>query len=115
VLQECAARGIAFVPFFPLGSAFDPSKPVLSHPGVTSTAQRLGCTASQVALARLLALSSNILLIPGTSSLAHVDENVRVAEIELDARSSLTPRHWRRWTPRSSSYSSALFRPRKRL
>ncbi len=85
VLQECAARGIAFVPFFPLGSAFDPSKPVLSHPGVTSTAQRVGFAASQVALAWLLALSRNILLIPGTSSLAHLDENLRVAEIELDA------------------------------
>ncbi len=85
VLQECATRGIAFVPFFPLGSAFDPSKPVLSHPGVTSTAQRVGFTASQVALAWLLALSPNILLIPGTSSLAHLDENLRVAGIELDA------------------------------
>ncbi len=85
VLQECAARGIAFVPFFPLGSAFDPSQPVLSHPGVTSTAQRLGVTASQVALAWLLALSPNILLIPGTSSLAHLDENQRAGEVELDA------------------------------
>ncbi|MGI8412448.1 MAG: oxidoreductase [Solirubrobacteraceae bacterium] len=85
VLHECAARGIAFVPFFPLGSAFDPSKPVLSHPGVTSTAQRLEVTASQVALAWLLALSPSILLIPGTSSLAHLAENLRAGEIELDA------------------------------
>ncbi len=85
VLQECAARGIAFVPFFPLGSAFDPGKPVLSHPGVTATAQRLGVTASQVALAWLLALSPNILLIPGTSSPAHLEENLRAGEIELDA------------------------------
>jgi len=85
VLQECAARGIAFVPFFPLGSAFDPDKPVLSHPGVTSTARRLGVAASQVALAWLLALSPNILLIPGTSSLGHLEENLRAGEIELDA------------------------------
>ncbi len=85
VLQECAARDIAFVPFFPLGSAFDPRKPVLSHPGVTSTADRLHVTPSQVALAWLLALSPNILLIPGTSSLAHLDENLQAAEIELDA------------------------------
>ena len=85
VLQECAARGIAFVPFFPLGSAFDPDKPVLSHPGVTSTAQRLRVTASQVALAWLLALSPTILLIPGTASLAHLEENLRAGEIELDA------------------------------
>ncbi len=109
VLQECVARGKAFVPFFPLGSAFDASKPVLSHPGVTSTAQRVGFTASQVALAWLLALSPNILLIPGTSSLA---TSTRTC---ASPRSSLTPRHWWRWTPRSSSYSSALFQPRKRL
>ncbi len=85
LLRECAARGIAFVPFFPLGSAFDPSKPVISHSGVTATAQRLGVTASQVALAWLLALSPNVLLIPGTSSPAHLEENMRAGEIELDA------------------------------
>ncbi len=84
VLRECA-RGIAFVPFFPLGSAFGPAQPVLSHPGITATAQRLGVTASQVALAWLLALSPSILLIRGTSSLAHLEENLRAGEIELDA------------------------------
>ena len=44
VLQECAARGIAFVPFFPLGSAFAPDNPVLGNPGVRATAGRLGAT-----------------------------------------------------------------------
>jgi pyridoxine 4-dehydrogenase len=85
VLAECAARGIAFVPFFPLGSAFRRGNPVLSSPAVLDTAARLGCTAAQVALAWLLSLRPNVLLIPGTSSVRHLEENVAVANIELDA------------------------------
>jgi pyridoxine 4-dehydrogenase len=85
VLEECEARGIAFVPFFPLGSAFMPDKPVLSHPAVRATAERLGCTPAQVALAWLLHLSPNVLLIPGTSSLGHLEENLAAVEVELDA------------------------------
>jgi aryl-alcohol dehydrogenase-like predicted oxidoreductase len=84
VLQECAARGIAFVPFFPLGAAFIQPNPVLSHQVVQETAQRLGRTPAQVALAWTLSVAPNVLLIPGTSSLSHLEENLAVASIELD-------------------------------
>jgi pyridoxine 4-dehydrogenase len=85
VLEECHKRGIAFVPFFPLGSAFARNNPVLGNPGVIATAARLGYTPAQVALAWLLRLRSNVLLIPGTSSLRHLEENIEVANIGLDA------------------------------
>lgn len=84
VLQECATRGIAFVPFFPLGAAFMQPNPVLSHPLVQQTAQRLGRTPAQVALAWTLNVAPNVLLIPGTSSVRHLEENVDIASIELD-------------------------------
>jgi len=84
VLDECAARGIAFVPFFPLGSGFAADNPVLGNPVIQRAAQRLGRTPAQVALAWTLASSPNILLIPGTSSVAHLEENMAVADIELD-------------------------------
>jgi pyridoxine 4-dehydrogenase len=77
LLDACAADGVAYVPFFPLGSAFHPDKPV---------ANRLGATTAQVALAWLLQRSPNLLLIPGTSSLTHLRENLAAAELELDAR-----------------------------
>jgi pyridoxine 4-dehydrogenase len=85
VLDECAARGIAFVPFFPLGSGFARGNPVLGNPQVTSIATRLGRTPAQIALVWLLSFRPNILLIPGTSSLRHLEENLAVAAIELDA------------------------------
>ena len=85
VLEECAARGIAFVPFFPLGSAFGRGNPVLGSPQVTTIAARLGRTPAQIALAWLLSFRPNILLIPGTSSLSHLEENLAVRGIELDA------------------------------
>ncbi|OBI43043.1 oxidoreductase [Mycobacterium colombiense] len=84
VLEECEARGIAFVPFFPLGAAFMQPNPVLSHPVVQEIAQRLGRTPAQVALAWTLGVASNVLLIPGTSSLSHLEENMDVASIQLD-------------------------------
>jgi pyridoxine 4-dehydrogenase len=85
VLEECTRRDIAFVPFFPLGSAFVKPNPVLSNKHVTSTAERLGVTPAQVALAWLLGLAPNVLLIPGTNSLQHLEENLAVADITLDA------------------------------
>ncbi|AYE94778.1 oxidoreductase [Mycobacterium paragordonae] len=84
VLEECTARGIAFVPFFPLGSAFSPSNPVLGHELVRSAAERLGYTPAQVALAWTLGVAPNVLLIPGTSSVAHLEENLAVRDIALD-------------------------------
>jgi pyridoxine 4-dehydrogenase len=85
VLEECHKRGIAFVPFFPLGSGFARSNPVIGDPAVIATAARLGCTPAQVALAWLLHLRPNVLLIPGTSSVRHLEENMAVANIDLDA------------------------------
>jgi aryl-alcohol dehydrogenase-like predicted oxidoreductase len=84
VLEECYARGIAFVPFFPLGSAFGTGNPVLGSQPVARTAQRLGHTRPQVALAWLLNLRPNILLIPGTSSVRHLEENFAVSDVGLD-------------------------------
>jgi pyridoxine 4-dehydrogenase len=84
VLEECEARGIAFVPFFPLGSAFAGSNPVLRSPQVTSIAARLGRTPAQIALAWLLSFRPNILLIPGTSSVSHLEENIAAGDVELD-------------------------------
>jgi pyridoxine 4-dehydrogenase len=84
VLNECTMRGIAFVPFFPLGSGFAQTNPVLSNAHVLSIAELLGITPAQVALAWTLGLAPNVLLIPGTSSVRHLAENLAVADIELD-------------------------------
>jgi pyridoxine 4-dehydrogenase len=84
VLDECTARGIAFVPYFPLGSAFAPDNPVLGNELVQPTAARLGRTPAQVVLAWTLSVAPNMLLIPGTSSVQHLEENMAVADIELD-------------------------------
>jgi aryl-alcohol dehydrogenase-like predicted oxidoreductase len=84
VLDTCLAHGIAFVPFFPLGSAFTPDNPVLGHPAVQREASKLNRTPAQIALAWTLSVAPNVLLIPGTSSVAHLEENTAVADIELD-------------------------------
>src|SRR5690242_10438205 len=86
ILEECHARGIAFVPFFPLGSGFARGgNPVQASPAVAATATRLRCTPAQVALAWLLDLRPEVLLIPGTSSISHLEENMAVANIGLDS------------------------------
>ncbi|MUL64757.1 oxidoreductase [Mycobacterium sp. CBMA 234] len=85
VLDACVARGIAFVPFFPLGSAFNAENPVLGHPEIRKAATELGRTPAQVALAWTLAAAPNMLLIPGTSSVAHLEENLAVADIDVPA------------------------------
>jgi pyridoxine 4-dehydrogenase len=84
VLDACRSDGVPFVPFFPLGSAFNPEKPVLSAPSVEATANRLGATPAQVALAWLLQRAPNVLLIPGTSSLPHLEENLAAEDLVLD-------------------------------
>ncbi|MEH3143331.1 MAG: oxidoreductase [Mycobacterium kyogaense] len=84
VLELCDEHGISFVPFFPLGSAFAADNPVLGHPAVRAEAEKLGRTPAQIALAWTLTVAPNVLLIPGTSSVAHLEENTAVAEIELD-------------------------------
>lgn len=84
VLDACAERGIAFVPFFPLGSGFVADNPVLGHPAVEREAEKVGRTPAQIVLAWTLSVAPNVLLIPGTSSVNHLEENNAVADIELD-------------------------------
>ncbi len=86
VFDACVADDVPYVPFFPLGSAFHPDNPVLTLPAVLAAASRLDATPAQVALAWLLQRSPNVLLIPGTSSLAHLRENLAAAELGLDAQ-----------------------------
>lgn len=78
LIDTLAARGIAYVPFFPLGG-FSP----LQSSTLSDVAAKLGATPMQVALAWLLQRSPNILLIPGTSSRGHLRENLAAARIEL--------------------------------
>jgi pyridoxine 4-dehydrogenase len=78
LIDDLARDGIAYVPFFPLGG-FTP----LQSSTLSQVARRLGATPMQVALAWLLARAPNILLIPGTSSIAHLRENLAAAELEL--------------------------------
>jgi aryl-alcohol dehydrogenase-like predicted oxidoreductase len=84
VFDACAADGVPYVPFFPLGSAFRSANPVLTAPAVVASAARLGASPAQVALAWLLQRSPNVLLIPGTTSLGHLHENLAAADVTLD-------------------------------
>ena len=80
-----ARQGIAFVPYFPLGSAFTGGPMRLAQdPAVAEVAERRGISAAQVALAWLLARYERMLLIPGTTSVQHLEENMAVADVELD-------------------------------
>ncbi len=83
VLERCAEAGVAYVPYFPLGSAFAHVPSVTDHPPVVELAAELGVTPAQIGLAWLLARSANLLLIPGTSSVAHLEENVAVGSVVL--------------------------------
>ena len=79
-IHDLAAQGIAYVPFFPLGG-FTP----LQSSALDASAASLGATPMQVALAWLLHRSPNILLIPGTSSVAHLRENLKAATLQIPA------------------------------
>ena len=78
LIDDLARDGIAYVPFFPLGG-FNP----LQSSILSGVAERLKATPMQVALAWLLRRSPNILLIPGTSSVEHLRENLAAAELVL--------------------------------
>ena len=78
LIDDLARDGVAYVPFFPLGG-FTP----LQSSTLSDVAERLGATPLQVALAWLLRRASNILLIPGTSSVTHLRENIAAAELNL--------------------------------
>jgi aryl-alcohol dehydrogenase-like predicted oxidoreductase len=86
IVELARERDIAFVPFFPLGSAFTggPAK-LAQDPTISNVAEKHGATASQVALAWLLARYDRMLLIPGTTSVVHLEDNLAAIDIELDA------------------------------
>lgn len=82
LVDEFAATGIAYVPFFPLGG-FTP----LQSTALSEVASALGATPMQVALAWLLQRAPNILLIPGTSSVGHLRENLAAVDLTLSSDS----------------------------
>jgi pyridoxine 4-dehydrogenase len=92
VLTECETRNIAFVPFCPLGRPGEERHRLLTDPVLATLAARLSATPAQIALAWLLDLAPNILLIPGTRTRVHLAENLGAADVRLDdaARAELT-------------------------
>lgn len=85
VLDLCREHGIAYVPYYPLGSAFTGGPQALAdEPVIASVAAKHGASPTQIALAWLLAHYDRMLLIPGTSSVAHLEENVAAGSIALD-------------------------------
>ena len=85
MLALCAAEGIAWVPFFPLGGAFPGVPKVTDEPAVRAVAESLGVTPSQVGLAWLLHHAPNVLLIPGTADAGHLEANLAAGAITFDA------------------------------
>ncbi len=81
MIDDLAAQGIAYVPFFPLGGF-----QVIQTEALSAIAAKIGLSPLQVAQAWLLARSPNILLIPGTSSPAHLQENLATAQVVLSAQ-----------------------------
>ena len=94
ILHECVAHEIAFVPFCPLGWPRLQHEQIRTDPAITGIAQAHGGTPAQIALAWLLALAPNVLLIPGTSKLSHLAENLQAGTIALspDQVAALTER-----------------------
>jgi aryl-alcohol dehydrogenase-like predicted oxidoreductase len=84
MLRLCTAEGIAWVPYFPLGSAFPGMPKVTEEPAVVAAATTLGVTPAQVGLAWLLHHAPNVLLIPGTANAGHLEANVAAGEVVLD-------------------------------
>ncbi|MET7987353.1 MULTISPECIES: aldo/keto reductase [unclassified Streptomyces] len=85
LLELCLARDIAWVPYFPLGSAFAGLAKVSDEPDVIAVARELSVTPAQVGLAWLLHHAPNLLLIPGTADPDHLQANVDTGAITLDA------------------------------
>lgn len=84
MLALCTREGIAWVPFFPLGGTMPGRARVTDIPAVAEAADALGVTPSQVGLAWLLHHAPGTLLIPGTTSVAHLEQNLAVGEVALD-------------------------------
>ena len=85
MLEVCAAEDIAWVPYFPLGSAFPGFPKASDNAVVIDIAGKVGATPAQVGLAWLLAHTPTTLLIPGTRSIAHLEENLGAGDVTLDA------------------------------
>jgi aryl-alcohol dehydrogenase-like predicted oxidoreductase len=83
-LKLCAANGVAWIPYFPLGSAFGQVASPTEHPAVRRIAARLGASPAAVCLAWILAHDEHTALIPGTRSVDHLEDNLRTANVELD-------------------------------
>ena len=94
VLALCVERNIAFVPFCPLGYPGEAHRRLLADSVLGAVAGRLGATPAQIALAWLLDIAPNVLLIPGTRTRGHLAENLAAAGIRLDdaARADLARR-----------------------
>jgi pyridoxine 4-dehydrogenase len=86
ILDECSAWGIAFVPFCPLGHPRAQREAILTNPVVADVAAAHDASAAQVALAWLLAIAPNVLLIPGTGSRGHLAENLAAGGLWLGDR-----------------------------
>ncbi len=84
-LELCAANGIAYVPFFPLGSGFGDRRKVVDEPLVKEIAAELDATPAQVGLAWLLAHDPHVLPIPGTANAEHLKENLAAGDLRLPA------------------------------
>ena len=86
IVIECAVRNIAFVPFCPLGYPRTQHEAILTNRALAAVAARHGATAPQVVLAWLLALGPHMLLIPGTRTRTHLNENLRACGLRLEDR-----------------------------
>jgi pyridoxine 4-dehydrogenase len=95
LLDECTSQGIAFVPFCPLGWPRGVQNAILTSPVLVDLGARLDATPAQIALAWLLDLAPNVLLIPGTRTRQHLAENIRSARVRLDdAARGVLARHF---------------------
>jgi aryl-alcohol dehydrogenase-like predicted oxidoreductase len=94
VLQECRSQAIAFVPFCPLGWPRGAQNAILTSSVLADIGRRVGAPPAQIALAWLLDLAPNVLLIPGTRTRQHLTENIRCGGVRLDdpARAQLARR-----------------------
>ncbi len=93
LIDYCARKGIAYLPWGPLAAKpFAPEAPLAAADSVlASIARRVGATPAQVALAWLLRRSPNVIAIPGTTSVAHLEENVAAARLRLSSEDDFDP------------------------
>ena len=113
MLRLCPTSGIAWVPFFPLGSAFAGMPKVADEPGRHRRRAALGATPAQVGLAWLLHHAPNMLLIPGTADADHLEANVAAGAVALDEARWPPGRH-RVPVPRRDDSAERADRPRPR-